>query len=188
MTLRFAGPVLVALLASACATRPLVTVVPEPANHAWWLRARFEPRATSLDGVPVRAVNPAWCVADVLTPADFDAYERADGRDPWGPDAARYSVPGPHVDGRATRVELVAYRECAGPTGTAMLLVVPGAGTPRVLALQAIATPAAYAMLDSDRPGHVRVVHCQDCDAFDDYRWDPVARRWSAVDPPDDAL
>lgn len=179
MNRRLACLALAGLAASACADRPLVRVAPEPAGHAWWLRASFDPRGRALRGVPVRALHPRWCAVDELGPAAFADLERADGGDAWARSAPRYSVPGPEVDGRATRVQLVVFRECAGATGTAMLLLDDAATSGgRPVAVQVLARPAAYAMLDSDAPARVHVVHCQDCDAIDTYRWDGGMRAW----------
>lgn len=175
------------LAAPGCVTRPLVTIADQPASHAWWLRARFEPGGTRFRGLHVGALHPAWCAIGELLPEHFEEYERADGRDPAAPDAARYSVHGPYVDGRSTRVSLVAYRECAGATGTALVLFHPAMkGVARTIAVEPVASPAAYAMLRSSVEGEVHVMHCQDCDAIDIYRWEATGRRWVALPDPED--
>jgi hypothetical protein len=51
----------------------------------------------------------------------------------------------------------------------------------RIVDVEVLATPAGYAMLGSDGPGHVAVVHCQECDAIVAYRWNAVSRRWEEL-------
>lgn len=178
-------PALTAIaLASGCSKRPLVRVSEQPSNHAWWLRTVFDPQGRALYGLPAASLRPGWCAVDALTPAHFEPFERADGRDPRAAAAARYAVEGPPVEGRATRAVLVVYRECTGATGTALVLLDASMPPRRAWHALTLASPAAYAMLDAGPSGQVRVVHCQECDAIDDYRWDAVERRWVDVPPP----
>ena len=168
-----------------CAPTPIMTVADSPARQAWWLRAAFEPRGGDVLGIPARDLRAGWCAADAMSPAWFARWEPegSGGAQP----AARYTLPGPEVDGRATTIVLAVFRECAGPTGTAMLLLDGrGSRAPRVLAVEIVASPARYAMLQAAGPGRVDVVHCRECDVIDRYAWDSRLRRFvrlAAVDP-----
>lgn len=171
---------IVAMLLAGCATRPLVVVSPVPESHAWWLRAAFEPRGDRVRGLPVRAVHADWCAIDELTPGHFAAFDPA-----ADPSAARYALPGPGVDGRAKVALLAVFRTCTGDTGTALLLVdAVRAGAP--LAVEVVATPAHYAMLQPGPSGELHVVFCQECDHATTYAWDTRLRRLVELPAPDD--
>lgn len=178
---RGAIALLVASLLAGCSTRPLVTVRDAPPNHAWWLRAVFDPRSDSLRGIPVRAIRDDWCAIDELAPRHFEPFERAHGG--GRPDSvATYSLAGPWVDGRPTRLVLAAFRGCAGGTGTAMLLLdAAGQRSTRAIAVDVIASPARYAMLAAASATRMHVVFCQECDVVDAYEWDAGARRFALV-------
>lgn len=187
MRLRAAPAVaLLACLAAGCATAPRVVLSPEPAGHAWWLRTHFEPAGRHVRGIAAGTVDPAWCAIDELTPAHFQAFGRAEGRDPAAPGAPRYALDGPVVDGGATRVLLAVFRRCDGATGTALLLLGAEArGGWRLLAARPLGSPAHYAMLDGGAGDHVRVVRCQDCDDIEELAWDAASRRFIEVPTPD---
>lgn len=173
-----------AVLLAGCASRPIVTVEREPAHHAWWLRTVFDPAGRRFRGIPARDIRAGWCAIDELVPAHFRAYERADGATDPG---VRYAVPGPIVDRGETELVLAVFRECAGPTGTAMVLL-PRAhgGQARVLTVDVIASPARYATLDTGSPDHFLVARCRECDDIDRYRWDPPSRRFVALPESDE--
>ncbi len=81
---------------------------------------------------------------------------------------------------------LVAFRECNGTTGTAMLLIEPRDRAPaRLHAVEVLASPAAYAMLGEAASGRLHVVHCQECDVVDEYAWNPQERRFVLLRAPD---
>lgn len=168
---RIACLVVPVLLLAGCASRPIVSISPTPEHYAWWLRAVFEPRGDGVRGLPVRAVRAEWCAIDELTPRHFA------GIDPDAPTStARYALPGPEVDGRATVAVLAVFRACGGDTGTTLLLLDAGRGGPP-LAVEVVATPAHYAMLDRGPAGELHVVFCQECDHATGFTWDPGSRR-----------
>lgn len=171
-------PLLLAAAVSlaGCANPPLVRLRPEPANHAWWLRADFDPRGPALRGLPAGAVQAGWCAVDELSPVHFAAIERDDPPVPGTP-APIYATRGPDVDGRATTLLLAVFRTCRGATGTALVLLDGGQRPSRTVAVEVLSMPAAYAMLGEVSRDTIQVVHCQECDAIDAYRWDASLRR-----------
>jgi hypothetical protein len=174
---RFTAALLLACVLGGCSRAPTVALRPDPPGHSWWLRLDFQPRGRLLRGVAARAIQPTWCAIEEFGPAMFAAFDDA------GPDApaARYAVAGPSVDGRPTVLVLAAYRACTGDTGTAMVLLDVERVPARVLSVERLAAPAAYAMLDVPAPGRVRVVFCQHCDHFADYAWVGPERRFLTV-------
>lgn len=168
---RVACLVVYVLLFAGCASRPIASISPTPQHYAWWLRAAFEPRGDGVRGLPVRAVRAEWCAIDELAPGHFARLD---------PDAAtsiaRYAVSGPEVDGRATVAVLAVFRACDGDTGTALLLLHAGRGGPP-LAVEVVATPAHYAMLDRGPAGELHVAFCQECDHATGFTWDAASRR-----------
>lgn len=168
---RIAPLIVLVMLLAGCAPRPLVSVSPTPEHDAWWLRTAFEPRGDRVRGVPVRAVRADWCGIDELTPQHFA------GLDPGVvASTARYAMPGPDVDGRATVAVLAVFRTCAGGTGTVLLLLhARRAVAP--LAVEVVAMPAHYAMLDRGSKGGLHVVFCQECDHATGFAWDAASRR-----------
>ena len=53
--------------AQATPPLPFVVVQAEPARDPWWQRATLNPRASTVRGISVKRLEPAWCAAEAFT-------------------------------------------------------------------------------------------------------------------------
>jgi hypothetical protein len=136
----------------------------EPAEAPWWQRAKWQPRAAAVHGVPIKRLHPEWCAAEPLSRQRFDA---AVG--PALVDAAlagRSFLLEGSFDGRgiAQMAFVGAYRRCAGEQGLFVAIVEPALERPRMRFLVEVPDAgSALAMLDREPDGTLAVWWCADC-------------------------
>jgi hypothetical protein len=75
MTLRLTIYLCLLLLSQLCRAEPLafVSVTPEPAYRAWWLRAEYNPFSEVVRGISVKQLSKNWCYANEFLPELFPA-------------------------------------------------------------------------------------------------------------------
>jgi len=132
----------------------------EPAKQPWWQRATIEPRATVVQGVPIKRLHPDWCAAEAFSREFFGADRLA------GPtDGLAFSLEGRFDGGEKAQLAFVgAYRRCAGEQGLFLAIVEPAAQRPRVRFLVEVPdAPSAIAHLTREPDGTLAVWWCVDC-------------------------
>lgn len=160
--------VLAALLASAAvaATDAPLVVDAEPAVRPWWERARWQPRSTSVRGVPIKRLHPDWCAAEAFSRELFgETLLGAAAGDPLAGGRA-FSIEGSFDgSGRPQLAFVGAYRRCAGEPGLFAAIVEPHPQRPRMKFLVEVPnSPSAFAALGRDPDGTLVVWWCADCD------------------------
>ena len=75
MTPRVSPYLFVLLAVAACAS----IAGAQETSYAWWLTARFTPRHTSIEGIPVASLNNRWRRASVITQSDLPKDSREPG-------------------------------------------------------------------------------------------------------------
>ena len=144
---------------------PLLVVRPEPLRDAWWQRAMLNPRSTAVHGMPIKRLEPAWCVADALTRELY-------GDELLGP------AGGSPIDGLAFELEasfdgsakpqtafVGAYRRCDGERGLFLAIIDRPGERPRMRFLVEVPDPgSAIAALSLEPDGTLAVWWCGACD------------------------
>ncbi len=149
---------------AADAVEPVLVVANEPADRPWWQRAQWRPRATLVQGVPIKRLHPDWCAAEALQRERFDAAVGAAAVD--AAIGQRPSSSKAKFDGRgATQIAFVgAYRRCSGEQGLFAAIVEPGRERCACASWWSCPTPAAASRSSSREPdGTLAAWWCADC-------------------------
>lgn len=160
---------LVSLLLGAvapAASDPVLVVDSEPAVRPWWERARWQPAATVVRGVPIKRLHPDWCAAEALSRETIgETLLGAAGGSPLAGGLA-FSLEG-NFDGsgRPQLAFVGAYRRCAGEQGLFAAIVEPHPQRPRMKFLVEVPnSPSAFAALGREPDGTLAVWWCAACD------------------------
>ena len=177
--------ILSCMLAGCTATRPVVAVSQQPESTAWWGRLTIEPHGKTLRGIPASSVNPEWCEVTELTHHLFAHLppELPSQSHPADPDT-RYSLDELVIDQKQASVILVAYKSCAGTTGTAFVVVSRNTRPASVLGVEQVANRAIWAELSPLSPSSFLVWSCKQCDGWTTYTWDSSIKRFHGEPSP----
>jgi hypothetical protein len=155
----WAGPFVV-----VAADKAVFTVSAEPADKPWWRRAQWQPRATSVQNVPIKRLHPDWCAAEALGRERLDEAVGAALVD-QALEGRSFTLEG-HFDGSgAPQVAFVgAYRRCSGEQGLFVTIIEPSRDRARMRFLVEVPDPgSALAMLGREPDGTLAVWWCADC-------------------------
>jgi hypothetical protein len=142
----------------------VLSVADEPADRPWWRRARWQPRAVVIHGVPIKRLHPDWCSAEALLRERFEAAVGA-----AAVDAAlgrrQFLVSGSFDASGAPQIAFVgAYRRCGGEQGLFAAIVEPAKDRVRMRFLVEVPEPGSgLAMLDREPDGTLAVWWCAEC-------------------------
>jgi hypothetical protein len=92
-------------------------------SYAWWLKATFIPRHTSIEGIPVHALNKDWARASVITASDLpkDSHQPGEGVEEHGFDLSfEGDLDG---DGVPERALVGVFETISGETGEFLLIL-----------------------------------------------------------------
>ena len=167
-------------LASCIVPRPFVSIRPEPANSAWWLRAEYRPFGTTIRGVPVRDIDRSWCAANEFRERSFPA-GRLTGRASLEKTQTSFSLSLRPAPGRDITALVGAYHTCGERHGTFLLILDESQpAAPKVMAVYEWDEPFAVLHPLSDQA--FEVWWCFECDHIGTLEWDAStgAFRWKA--------
>ena len=147
------------------AAPPILSIRPEPARDPWWQRATVTPRATTVRGIAIKRLEPAWCAAEAFTRELF-------GEELLGP------AGGSPLEGLAFSLEasfdgsgkpqtafVGAYRRCNGESGLFVAITDRPGERPRMRFLVEVPDPGtAFAALALEPDGTLAVWWCAACD------------------------
>ncbi len=155
----WAGP-----LAVEAADKAVFTVMAEPADNPWWRRAQWQPRATSVQGVPIKRLHPDWCAAEALSRERLDEVVSAVVVD-QALEGRSFTLEGHFDGGAAAQLAFVgAYRRCTGEQGLFVTIIEPSRERVRMRFLVEVPDPgSALAMLAREPDGTLAVWWCADC-------------------------
>lgn len=174
---------LISASAAAHAGPPFVSVAPEPANHAWYLRAQYHPFGKTVAGVPIKKIDASWCAANAFTDelladtlAEFGDLE---GFHQYG---LTFTTTGRFIPGkRPVTATVGAYETCTGEKGIFLLVVDPKNKKRPVHYLLQRPGHETFAALKKTRTGPIVLWWCMSCDHFDSFSCDRATCR---PDPP----
>ena len=167
--------VLLSAAAGRTQSNDFVTIAPEPAGYAWWLRAEFHPFETQVRGIPVGQLRATWCKAtefrkDLFPPESLPDIEES---------GASFTIDG-FFDGSKTRQTALigVYETCGGERGSFLLVLArPSEQPPVVRFLHEMPGPQ-FGMLKALRDSTIVIFHCLSCDNVSGYRWDKSKKRF----------
>jgi hypothetical protein len=170
----------IGLRVGAGEAQDFVTMDPEPANYAWWLRARFHPFETEVRGIPVQKIRKNWCTAsefrrDLFPPdLDFD-------------DGLSFAIDGFFDGSKIKQAALVgAYERCDGATGSFLLILdQPRQGPPAIRFVHEMPTEHQFVILRAERGPSIMLWHCMSCDNGSQLKWNRSKRRFTWVESDD---
>jgi hypothetical protein len=163
---------------------PFLTISPEPANYAWWLRTEYHPFGADLRGIPAARVHRGWCKVNELRRDLFPAEEAASFGDTRSP----FAVDG-FFDGSKIRHTAVvgAYQACKGARGLFFLIVAWPEGKPPVIRhLVELPGDGQLAVVWASKDGTITLQHCLECDHASQYKWDRSGKRFGLLPERDD--
>jgi hypothetical protein len=166
----------------------LVTVMPEPANYAWYLRADFYPRHTSVRGIPVRQINPDWCKASELRKEEIPSNVRMtdDGKDEMEEIGLSFAVDGSFDGTGHGQVALTGiYQACNGEKGGFVMILDQGV-VPKIRHLDWWPTSNPFSALKVLPDSAIKVLYCMNCDDSAILEWKLAERRFDWRPPPDE--
>ena len=173
--------VVAALLASGAHAQNFVTVRPEPAYYAWWLRAEFNALHTEVRGIPVKELRKNWCKAtefarELFPPGLLDE----NGTDALADSKLAFSLEGSFDGSGVKQTALVGvYETCGGEKGGFFLII--DSGTRKVRFLSAYVCRECFAALAAAGPSQIQIFHCMECDNVSTVRWDRAGKRFRFV-------
>ena len=152
------------VLAQAAAP-PVLSVRPEPARDPWWQRATLAPRATTVRGIAIKRLEPAWCAAEAFTRELF-------GEELLGPaggnplEGLAFSLEASFDgSGKPQTAFVGAYRRCNGESGLFVAITDRPGERPRMRFLVEVPDPGtAFAALALEPDGTLAVWWCAACD------------------------
>jgi hypothetical protein len=161
-----------------------LSISPQPASYAWWLRAAFRPFEAEVRGIAVGKLRTTWCKAtefrkDLFPPdlaRDFDLN-----------DGLAFAVDGSFDGSKTKQTALVGvYETCAGSRGTFLLVLawLPN-GTPTVKFLREMRSGVQFAMLKAQPSSTISVLHCMECDNKTEFRWNKSKASFVRLRPKD---
>jgi hypothetical protein len=155
----WAAPVVV-----AAADKAVFTVAPEPADKPWWRRAQWQPRATTVQGVPIKRLHPDWCAAEALGRERLDEAIGAAMVD-QALEGRSFALAGNFDGSGAPQLAFVgAYRRCSGEQGLFVTIIEPSRDRARMRFLVELPdSGSALAMLSREPDGTLAVWWCADC-------------------------
>jgi len=166
----------------------LVTVMPEPKNYAWYLRADFHPRHTSVRGIPVRQINPDWCKASELRKEQIppDVLVTNDGKDEMEESGLSFAVEG-SFDGTGHGQIAVTgiYEACNGEKG-GFVMILDQAVASRLRHLDWWPTSNPFSALKVLPDSAIKVLYCMGCDDSAILEWKLAEQRFDWRSPPDE--
>ncbi len=153
-------------LALTAADSDVFAVAREPADKPWWQRAHWRPRATTVQGVPIKRLHPDWCAAEALRREPMDDALGAAAVD-QALEGRSFRLEGTFDGTGATQIAFVgAYRRCAGEQGLFVAIIEPSRDRTRMRFLVELPDPgSALAMLGREPDGTLAVWWCADCTA-----------------------
>ncbi len=145
---------------------------PEPKNHAWWLRTEFFPVNKQIRGIPVRQLNPSWCLASELTEEAIPKevlYET--GSDIIKESGLSFARSGDfNHDGAEDLALIGVYQDKEGKRGSfVLILTMDPSGRGQKSFLKQLGKPA-FAALSNNDP--MEVFFCMECDHGVYLLWD----------------
>lgn len=157
----WAGPVAV-----EATDKAVFSVAPEPADKPWWRRARWQPQATTVRGVPIKRLHPDWCAAEALGRERLDEAVGAALVD-QALDGRSFALEGSFDGGGATQLAFVGvYRRCSGEQGLFATIIEPSRDRARMRFLVEVPDPgSALATLGREPDGTLAVWWCAECTA-----------------------
>jgi hypothetical protein len=172
-----------AVLAQTAAP-PVLSIRPEPARDPWWQRATLSPRATTVRGIAIKRLEPAWCAAEAFTRELF-------GEELLGP------ASGNPLEGLAFSLEasldgsgkpqtafVGAYRRCNGESGLFVAITDRSGERPRMRFLVEVPDPGtAFAALALEPDGTLAVWWCAACDSGHRIAYNRETRGFYVVGP-----
>jgi len=135
-------------------------------TFAWWITSTFVPRDSSIEGIPVKALNNGWRLASLAQESDLPAKAREPGES-LQDHGFRFAVEADlDGDGRLERCVVGVYEEASAATGRFLLILSrENSRSPwhkRALFVSAgVAGFSAIAM----RKGHLQWVTCLEGDS-----------------------
>jgi hypothetical protein len=155
---------------------PFLTISPEPANFAWWLRTEYHPFGADLRGIPAAKIHRGWCKVNELRRDLFPAEQAADFGDAQSP----FAVDGFFDRSKIPQTALVgAYRACNGERGLFFLIVAWPEGKPPVIRhLVELPGDRQLAVVWASEDGTVTLQHCLECDNTSRYKWHRSGKRF----------
>jgi hypothetical protein len=155
------------------AEQAFVTVAPNPAYYAWWLRAEFHPFQTEVRGIPIGKIRSTWCKAAEFRKDLFPPELYID-------DSFSFAVEGFFDGSKIRQTALVgAYESCAGVKGTFLLILArPRSGSPTIRFIEEMPTDRQFAVLTTRPDSSIVLWHCMCCDSASRLKWDRSRRRF----------
>lgn len=151
-------------LSALAAPGELLVVSPEPASDPWWQRARWQPKAQVVRGVPIKRLHPEWCAAEAFS-------RELIGDELLGPAAGQpldgldFALEGNFDGSGRPQIAFVgAYRRCAGEQGLFAVIVEPARERPRMRFLVEVPNAtSALAAVGREPDGTLAVWWCAAC-------------------------
>jgi hypothetical protein len=156
------------LCAGSCAVqaadKAVFSVAPEPADKPWWRRAQWQPRATTVQSLPVKRLHPDWCAAEALSRERLDETVGAAAVD-QALEGRSFTLEGAFDGSGAPQLAFVgAYRRCSGEQGLFVAITQPSRERVRMRFLVEVPDPgSALALLGREPDGTLAVWWCADC-------------------------
>lgn len=177
LTVKFLAAVCLCLtvLSSVCRadSHTFVSVAPEPTNHAWWLRAEYNPFGKTVRGIPIKLISKHWCYANEFT-ADLISAEYMRGVWP----ELSFSVTSRFGHGRKKTALVGAFETCAGKKGIFLLILERRKNAKIVRFLEQYQFQKSFAALRLTPKDTLELWWCSDCDNSQELAWDAKRKKF----------
>lgn len=156
------------------ADRPtFLSVVPEPTNHAWWLRAEYNPFSKTVRGIPIKLISKQWCHANEFT-TDLFPPEYMQG---LSPDLS-FSVESQFGQRKKLTALVGAFETCAHDKGLFLLIIEQRRSIKVVRFLEQFSFQKSLAALRLTGRDTLELWWCSDCDNSQELEWDAKQKKF----------
>ena len=181
MTLRHIIFFCLLLLSQQCrAEHPaFLSVAPEPADYAWWLRTEYNPFFQSVRDIPVKQLSRQWCYANEFVPELFPAKYMQD----IAPDLS-FSVESKFKQRKKLTALVGAYETCSHEKGLFILIFEQQKTTKAVRFLEQFPNQQSLAALRLTKNNSLELWWCSGCSNYQELVWDSKQKKfiWNIKD------
>jgi hypothetical protein len=174
-----------AILAAAAAAQSngFVTIAPEPAYYAWWLRAEFHPFETQVRGIPIDRIRTTWCKASEFRKDLFPLELAADIETNHASFSADADFDGSNV--RQTAL-IGVYETCGGERGSFLLVLAFSPAKPPVIRFVHEFPGLQFGIVHVAADATIEMSHCMECDHITRFGWNRASKRFVRLKPPNE--
>jgi hypothetical protein len=148
-------------------------VAPDPTNHAWWLRAEYNPFGKTVRGIPIKLISKQWCYANEFTAELISAEYMRDVSAELS-----FSVESRFGHGRKKTALVGAFETCTHKKGLFLIILERRKNIKIVRFLEQFQFQKSLAALRLTPKDTLELWWCSDCDNSQELAWNATQHKF----------